>query len=141
MYKIHGATHKGMLREHNEDRYTGCMLTDNYGYALVCDGMGGESGGSIASTAACEEIRRLMETSYRDNLSESSIYMIMETALDAANTAIYRHASPMWGTAAPICSTRTPSHSSPWTTPMCKASSTRAKLLRRKPKLTPSGTI
>lgn len=92
MYKIQGATHKGMLRDHNEDRYAGCMLGEDYGYALVCDGMGGENGGSIASTTACEEVRRLMESSYRPDLEESSIYMILETALSAANTAIYRRA-------------------------------------------------
>ncbi|MEG0753111.1 MAG: Stp1/IreP family PP2C-type Ser/Thr phosphatase [Angelakisella sp.] len=93
MYKIQGATHKGMLREHNEDRYTGCMLSEDYGYALVCDGMGGENGGSVASTTACEEIRRLMESSYRTDLTQSSIYMILEAALEAANTAIFLRAA------------------------------------------------
>lgn len=92
MYKIQGATHKGMLREHNEDRYTGCMLGDDYGYALVCDGMGGENGGSVASATACEEIRRQMEGSYRPGLEESSIYMILEAALSGANAEIYHRA-------------------------------------------------
>lgn len=92
MYKIIGASHKGMVREHNEDRFAGGMLADNYGYALVCDGMGGEKGGSIASTLACDEIRRTLDTSYRADMDEKSVYNIMETAVANANTAVYQRA-------------------------------------------------
>lgn len=93
MYRIQGATHKGQVRQHNEDRYAGSMLGDGYGYALVCDGMGGESGGGIASTLACGEIRRTLDGSYRPEMDEKSVYMILETAIANANAAVYAKAS------------------------------------------------
>ncbi|MEG1687467.1 MAG: protein phosphatase 2C domain-containing protein, partial [Angelakisella sp.] len=92
MVKIQGVTHRGMVREHNEDRYAGNLLEEHYGYALVCDGMGGENGGSIASTLACEEIRRTVENSYRPQLDEKTVYNILETAVANANTIVFARA-------------------------------------------------
>lgn len=92
MYRIEGATHTGMVRDHNEDRCSMSMLADDYGYLLVCDGMGGENGGSTASALACEEICRVLDNSYRSNIDENSIYRMLETAIDNANTTVYRMA-------------------------------------------------
>lgn len=88
MYRIEGATHQGLVRLHNEDRYAGTMLTDDYGYALVCDGMGGEKGGSIASTLACEEIRQVLDGSFQEKLDEKTIYLTLEAAIESANRAV-----------------------------------------------------
>ena len=92
MYKIMGVTHKGMRRDRNEDRYGGEMLHEDYGYAFVCDGMGGVNGGSLASTLASEIIRKALIGSYRKNMTERSIYMAMEAAFVNANAAIYQRA-------------------------------------------------
>ena len=87
-----GVTHKGMRRDRNEDRYGGEMLHDDYGYAFVCDGMGGVNGGSLASTLASDIIRKALIGSYRNNMTEKSIYMAMEAAFVNANAAIYQRA-------------------------------------------------
>lgn len=85
MYIIYGATDKGIDREYNEDRFTGRMLTDCFGYAVVCDGMGGEKGGEIASTLACETIAATLDESLREGQDEKTVYNIIETAVETAN--------------------------------------------------------
>lgn len=92
MYTIYAATDRGIVREYNEDRFTARMITDRFGYALVCDGMGGENGGGVASALACSVVARVLDGSYREGLDENSVYMIMETALANANTAVYERA-------------------------------------------------
>jgi len=93
MLRIIGATDKGMCREINEDRFTGEVFGEKLGYAVVCDGMGGKNGGNVASSIASEEVRRLIESSLRPDASAKTIYMIMQTALENANTMVYEKAS------------------------------------------------
>ena len=42
-----GATDKGRKRKNNEDRFACCRPADNVVVLVVCDGMGGEKGGTI----------------------------------------------------------------------------------------------
>lgn len=93
MFEVMGATHVGMVRSCNQDRYSCGIIADDCAYALVCDGMGGENGGNIASTLACDEIRRAVETSYSADLDEKGIYMVIEQAIEKANSAVYNRAS------------------------------------------------
>ena len=65
MLHIYGATDRGMVREANEDRFAGEVFDRGSGYAVVCDGMGGEAGGGIAAGIAAEEVRRMIESSLR----------------------------------------------------------------------------
>ena len=62
MLHIYGATDRGMVRETNEDRFAGEVFDQGSGYAVVCDGMGGEVGGGIAAGIAAEEVRRMIES-------------------------------------------------------------------------------
>ena len=92
MVKVMGATDKGRVRERNEDRFAGEALAADYCYGVVCDGMGGENGGSVASGIACEEVRRLMESSCRSDLDDRSAYMILESAVSTANAMVLSQA-------------------------------------------------
>lgn len=58
---LHSAasTHVGMRREQNQDRYA---LVPELGLYLVADGMGGHTGGQIASRLACEAAIGAVET-------------------------------------------------------------------------------
>lgn len=87
--RIIGATDKGLRRYANEDRFAGEVFSPEIAYGVVCDGMGGENAGGMASTIACEEIRRTMESSCRPGLDERSAYMILESALSTANAMVY----------------------------------------------------
>lgn len=51
---IWGITHKGMVRQQNQDSYAVRSLEDGRVIGLVCDGMGGARAGNVASTMAVE---------------------------------------------------------------------------------------
>lgn len=89
MLQIYGATDRGMVREANEDRFAGEVFDRWCGYAVVCDGMGGEIGGGIAAGIAAEEVRRMVESSLRPHMEERSLRLLLETAVAGANRAVY----------------------------------------------------
>lgn len=93
MLRINGATDRGLAREVNEDRFAGEVFDRMLGYAVVCDGMGGTAGGGIASGIACEEVRRMVESSLRPRMEERSIRLLLEGAIENANWAIYDRAT------------------------------------------------
>ena len=88
MLHIYGATDRGMVRETNEDRFAGEVFDQGSGYAVVCDGMGGEVGGGIAAGIAAEEVRRMIESSLR---------LLLETAIAGANRAVYTRSGQSGG--------------------------------------------
>lgn len=93
MLRINGATDRGLAREVNEDRFAGEVFDRRLGYAVVCDGMGGEAGGGIASGIACEEVRRMVESSLRPRMEAHSLQLLLEGAIANANLAIYDRAT------------------------------------------------
>lgn len=92
MLQINGATDRGLVREANEDRFAGEVFDQEIGYAVVCDGMGGVEGGSLAAGIACEEIRRMLESSLRPRMEERSISLLLNSAISNANEMVYEKA-------------------------------------------------
>lgn len=89
MLHIYGVTDRGMVREANEDRFAGEVFDRGSGYAVVCDGMSGEVGGGIAAGIAAEEVRRMIESSLRPHMEERSLHLLLQTAIDGANRAVF----------------------------------------------------
>ena len=50
--KLWGITHRGAVRQQNQDAYAVRELEDGRGLAVVCDGMGGARAGNVASSMA-----------------------------------------------------------------------------------------
>ena len=102
-----GATDRGLVRAVNEDRFAGEVFSPDFAYGVVCDGLGGENAGGVASALACGEIRRMMESSYREGLDERSVYMILESAVATANAVVHDKAAQdpasMEGMATTVC--------------------------------------
>ncbi len=88
---IFGSSNVGKVRKDNQDSYTFDIINDNFGYAVVCDGMGGPGGGKIASSAAVNSLAKHM-SSANDGFTESEIRQIFDNAVACANTEIYNKA-------------------------------------------------
>lgn len=79
----------GMKRKENQDNFRLGELSGNAVYAVVCDGMGGASAGSVASSVAAEEIAKRISQSFREDASAMTMKNLLVTAVSAANTIVY----------------------------------------------------
>lgn len=79
----------GMKRKENQDNFRLGELSGNSVYAVVCDGMGGASAGSVASSVAAEEIAKRISQSFRESASPMTMKNLLVTAVSAANTIVY----------------------------------------------------
>jgi serine/threonine protein phosphatase PrpC len=84
-YSIHGASHRGQVRERNEDSI-GCRLLPDGMVAAVADGVGGRPGGALASQTTTGQILRIVEHDSPGPVADRLL-----AACRAANAAV-RHA-------------------------------------------------
>ena len=97
--RLYGKTDVGQRRKNNQDSFVIRNYTDTgAALGLVCDGMGGASGGNIASALACETfIGRLDAFLSSDKVkdgtaTEGDITATLAHAVSDANAAVYRRA-------------------------------------------------
>lgn len=92
-----GSTDRGMKRENNEDRFACLRPAANAVLLVVCDGMGGEAGGEIASQTALDEFTATVKEQVADSTvngkyspedPEEDVTRILGQAVDNANTAV-----------------------------------------------------
>ena len=87
--QIFSKSDTGLKRNENQDSvYTG-FLSDNSALAVVCDGMGGANGGSVASSIAVEEIVGYIKKSYTRKLNRNSLLSLMKNAIISANMKVF----------------------------------------------------
>lgn len=89
MLTIIGKTDIGMIRKQNQDSFKYGTLSDNSVWAVVCDGMGGENGGEVASSLAVESISQSITRSYRGDMTANSVRTMLLSAISAANIRVY----------------------------------------------------
>lgn len=89
MLRIAGKTDVGQKRTANEDRFFVAKLSENTAYAVVCDGMGGEKGGHVASSCAVERIRKAIESGYQEDFGDNSVKNLMLSSISAANAQVF----------------------------------------------------
>lgn len=83
-----GATDTGRVRSSNQDTFRLGELSDTALYAVVCDGMGGTSGGAIASAITADILEKRITSQYRENMPTASVFNLLESAIDAANIEV-----------------------------------------------------
>ena len=87
--QIWGITHRGAVRQQNQDSYAAEHLEDGRVIALVCDGMGGARAGNVASAMAVDRfMKRFFEQKDEENDQER-----MQSAAALANEEIFRRAT------------------------------------------------
>lgn len=86
---IVGRTDPGRIRPTNQDVFRFGKLGEASSYAVVCDGMGGEKAGNVASRLACDTICGRIESGYRDDIDQNRIRNLLITAVTAANSEVY----------------------------------------------------
>lgn len=87
--KIVAKTDTGKTRENNQDAYAVGELPNEVAWAVVCDGMGGYSGGDIASKLAVKVISEKITSCYNAKMRDSSIKNLLDSAITAANIEVY----------------------------------------------------
>ena len=87
--KIFGQTDIGLVRFSNQDSFRVGEFESGTVWAVLCDGMGGASGGDIASKMAVELIALRINEYYNDKMKTSSVANLLESAINFANIRIY----------------------------------------------------
>ncbi len=87
--RIVAKTDKGNVRDSNQDAYAVGEFSDEVVWSVVCDGMGGAAGGNLASALAVKVISDKINASYRNQMRDSSIKNMLDSALTAANIEVF----------------------------------------------------
>lgn len=89
MITIVGSTHKGKIRAQNQDAFHYRVLDDTLAYAIVCDGMGGENAGNVASATAVGVLREALERELSCDVGKKSLKLMLQSAVSVANLTVY----------------------------------------------------
>lgn len=86
--KISAGTDIGLIRQSNQDAYAIGEMPQ-CAWAVVCDGMGGHSGGNVASAMAKDVIADRIRENTRPSMSTMSVRNMLESAIAVANVDIF----------------------------------------------------
>lgn len=87
--QIFAKSDQGKTRKENQDAFYTGYLSDNSALAVVCDGMGGASAGSVASDVATKSIVDYIKNSYTSKINRNSLLTLMKNAVVSANIDVH----------------------------------------------------
>jgi protein phosphatase len=88
--KVYGNTDKGLKRAMNQDTFYFSCFSPQLAYAVVCDGMGGENSGNVASQMTRDIVKKTLNDQIMScNINEETAAAMVLQAIAAANTAVY----------------------------------------------------
>ena len=88
MITVYGGTDAGLVRKTNQDSYACKVLGELLVYAVLCDGMGGDSG-HIASQTVTRFVDETLARDLKPDMSEVSLKSVMMSAAAGANALVY----------------------------------------------------
>ncbi len=89
--KIYAQTDIGLIRQVNQDAFYISEENDEYKLCILADGMGGYTGGEIASRLACNSAAKYI----KDNFDKERVYIkeelmeLIKLAMEYSNTIVY----------------------------------------------------
>ncbi len=86
---ISAKTDVGAFRDNNQDAFLTGTFVNGDSWAIVCDGMGGVSGGQIASKLCVEKAAAVIKKGFRNRMSVKSVKNLLESAISAANAVVF----------------------------------------------------
>lgn len=86
---ISAKTDIGRFRDSNQDIFEYGIFQTGDCWAVVCDGMGGVSGGQVASKLCVERVSAAINRGYRKNLSVKNAKNLLQSAISSANAIVY----------------------------------------------------
>ena len=88
---IYAETDVGMVRQMNQDAYYISEENDNYKLCILADGMGGYTGGEIASRLACVSAADYIKKNFEDGkpYTKEELMQIISDAMQQANAIVY----------------------------------------------------
>ena len=93
MRNLIGGTDQGLVRASNQDRFEAVKLSDTLAFVVLCDGMGGENGGNVASEIATTHAREALARELTEDIGEGTLRGIMKSAITGANALVYERAA------------------------------------------------
>lgn len=87
-----GITDVGRMRPANQDTCRFGLFPDGAAWTVVCDGMGGVSGGNIASNLVCNAVAQTFENEYRADMDAQAMRTMMNHAIQLGNEAVLKRA-------------------------------------------------
>lgn len=89
---VYCKTDIGLQREENQDTVWSEMLSESACAMVLCDGMGGERSGGLASQMAVDIISKRIKESFSEMMNRNSVRNLLITAVCAANSIVYETA-------------------------------------------------
>lgn len=92
MLTAEGITDIGLCRDTNQDAYDIIKLPGGAVAVILCDGMGGENGGNVASDLSVKTIAAQLRRGYHPALGEASLRGLLLSAVSVANALVHDRA-------------------------------------------------
>lgn len=90
MIKAYAKSDKGKVREINQDYFYISTSLDQVQLYILADGMGGYSGGEIASSLAVQTAKNYIENNFKDiEKDKDSIIQLLGSSMEYANMIVY----------------------------------------------------
>ncbi len=87
--KVYSKTDIGNFREENQDAVWTGELTDGAIAVILCDGMGGQNAGAVASSTTVQFVKERLEKGFRNDITRNQIRNLLITSVTAANSVVH----------------------------------------------------